>query len=123
MQSLSKQVGTGFLTLVCGLTLSTAVLAADRAVYDKPVVEIPGTTIYGKVVKVTERDAAKHAWQVSVENVATGEVIQLDLDKNTERKEKDPDPAIGDKVVVKYDDKSKHALTFVHDASTQSIKP
>jgi hypothetical protein len=123
MHSLSKRVGIGFLTLVCGLTFSIAVLAADRAVYDKPDVEVPGTTIYGKVVKVMERDAAKHAWQVSVENVATGEVVQLHLDKTTERKEKDPDPAIGDKVVVKYDDKSKHALTFVHDTSTQPIKP
>lgn len=123
MHSLSKGVGTGFLTLVCGLTFSIAVLAADRAVYDKPDVDVPGTTIYGKVVKVMERDAATHSWQVSVENVATGEVVQLHLDKATERKEKDPDPAIGDRVVVKYDDKSKHALTFVHDAQTQSIKP
>lgn len=123
MQSLSKRMGVGFLTLVSGVTLSIAVLAADRAVYDKPAVEVPGTTIYGKVVKVMERDAAKHAWQVSVENAATGEVVQLHLDKTTERKEKDPDPVIGDRVVVKYDDKSKHALTFVHDVPTQPIKP
>ncbi len=123
MRSLCKRMSIGFLTLLCGLTLSIAGLAADRAVYDKPDVEVPGTTIYGKVVKVMERDAAKHSWQVSVENVATGEVVQLHLDKTTERKEKDPDPAIGDRVVVKYDDKSKHALTFVHDVQTQPIKP
>jgi putative ribosome biogenesis GTPase RsgA len=69
---------------------------------------------------VAERDAAKHAWDVSVENAATGEVVQVHLDKTTERKEKDPDPAFGDRVVVKYDDHSKHALTFVKDIP---IKP
>lgn len=62
------------------------VIAADRTVYDKPDVKEPGTTIYGKVIKVDERDAAKHAWDVSVENAATGEVVQVQLDKTTERK-------------------------------------
>jgi len=120
MYSLSKCVGVGVVTFVCGFVLATTALAADRAVYDKPAVEVPGTTIYGKVVKVTERDAAKHVWEVSVENVATGEVVHLHLDKTTERKEKDPDPVVGDKVVVKYEEKNKHALTFVKDAP---VKP
>jgi hypothetical protein len=105
---------------VFGASLCTLAVAAERAVYDKPEVEVPGTTIYGKVVNVMERDATKHVWEVSVENVATGEMVQLHLDKSTQRKEKDPDPAVGDRVVVKYDDKSKHALTFVKDAP---IKP
>lgn len=115
MYSPSKYIGVGLIMLVCGVMLSTMVMAADRAVYDKPDVEVPGTTIYGKVVKVTERDAGQHAWEVAVENAATGEVVQVHLDKTTERKEKDPDPALGDRVVVKYDDHSKHALTFVKD--------
>lgn len=120
MNSPSKCVSAGFVPFVCAVFLSTMVMAADRAVYDKPDVEVPGTTIYGKVIKVAERDAAKHAWDVSVENAATGEVVQIYLDKTTERKEKDPDPALGDRVVVKYDDHSKHALTFVKDIP---IKP
>ena len=119
MYSPAKYFGIGLITLACGVMLSTIVVAADRAVYDKPDVEVPGTTIYGKVVKVTERDAAKHAWEVSVENAATGEVVQLHLDKTTERKDKDPDPALGDRVVVKYNDSSKHALTFVKDTPTK----
>jgi hypothetical protein len=113
-------IGIGVVTLVFGVVLSTRVVAADRAVYDKPEVEVPGTTIFGKVVKVTERDAAKHTWEVWVENAATGEVVEVHLDQTTERKEKDPDPALGDRVVVKYDDHSKHAVTFVKDAP---IKP
>ena len=116
MNGFGKCIGVGVVSLVCGVMFAVATPAADRAVYEKPEVEMPGTTIYGKVVKVTERDASKHAWEVSVENAATGEVVQLHLDKTTERKEKDPDPIIGDRVVVKYDDKNKHALTFVKDA-------
>jgi len=54
---------------------------------------------------------------VSVKNVATGEVVLLHLDKTTQVKEKAPDPAIGDMVVVKYDDHSKHALTFLKGGS------
>jgi len=107
-------------TLLFSFILTTSVLSADRAVYDKPDVEVPGHTIYGKVIKVQERDAAKHEWEVSVENAATGEVIALHLNRSTERREKEPDPAVGDRVVVKYDDSNKHALTFVKDAP---IKP
>lgn len=58
-----------------------------------------------------------HQWDVSVKNVATGEVVLLHLDKTTQRKEKAPDPALGDMVVVKYDDHSKHAFTFLKDGS------
>lgn len=124
MGSLAKVIGMGVLTLVCSVALSTESIAADKAKtapdqaeYKGPEVEVPGTTIYGKIVKITERHDAKHAWEVSVENVATGEVVQLHLDKSTERKEKEPDPGIGDQVVVKYDDVSKHAITLVKDSS------
>lgn len=120
MNGLSKWVGAGFVPVVCAVFLSTMVIAAERAVYDKPDVEVPGTTIYGKAIKVAERDAAKHTWDVSVENAGTGEVVQIQLDKTTERKDKDTDPALGDRVVGKYDDHSKHALTFVKDIP---IKP
>lgn len=114
----SKVIGVGVLSLVFCAGTSTLALAEERAVYDGiPDVEQPGTTIHGKVVKVQKRDAATHQWDVSVENVATGEVVQLHLDKTTERKAKAPDPALGDMVVVKYDDHSKHALTFLKDGS------
>ncbi len=86
MNSLPKWVGAGFVPVVYAVFLSTMVIAAERAVYDKPDSEVPGTTIYGKVIKVADRDAAKHAWDVSVENAATGEVVQVQLDKTTERK-------------------------------------
>lgn len=114
----SKVIGVGVLSLVFYAALATVASAEEHAVYDGvPDVEQPGTTIHGKVVKVQKRDAATHQWDVSVKNVATGEVVLLHLDKTTERKEKAPDPAIGDMVVVKYDDHSKHALTFLKDGS------
>lgn len=118
MRSLSIAVKMGFLSAAFCMVLSTPALSTERAVFDKPDVEQPGTTIYAKVVKVVERDRATHKWDVSVENKATGEVVLLHLDKTTERKEKDPDPAPGDIVVVKYDQHSKHALTFVKDDKT-----
>lgn len=120
MCSRIKYTGMGLATILFGIALSLTAVAADHAVYDKPDVEVPGTTIYGKVVKVTELDSAKHAWEVAVENAATGEVFQVHIDKATERKEKDPNPVVGDRVVVKFDDRSKHALTFVKDAP---VKP
>lgn len=112
-------VGVGLAIFLYGITLSLPVMAADHAVYDKPDVEVPGTTIYGKVVKVTEIDATKQVWDVAVENAATGDVFQLHIDKSTERKEKDSNPAVGDRVVVKFNDTSKHALTFVKDTPTK----
>ncbi|HRI37235.1 MAG TPA: hypothetical protein PLO50_01635 [Nitrospira sp.] len=54
MNGLSKWVGAGFVSVVCAVFLSTMVIAAEREVYDKPDVEVPGTTIYGKVIKVAE---------------------------------------------------------------------
>ncbi|MGE0469353.1 MAG: hypothetical protein AB7L09_22620 [Nitrospira sp.] len=114
----SKLIGVGVLSLLLCAALSTVALAEEQAVYDgTPDVEQPGTTIHGKVVKVQKRDAAAHQWDVSVKNVATGEVVLLHLDKATQVKEKAQDPAIGDMVVVKYDDHSKHALTFLKDGS------
>lgn len=113
-----KATGVGILSLVLCAALSTVALAEEKAVYDGiPDVEQPGTTIHGKVVKAQKRDAASHKWDVSVENVATGEVVLLHLDKTTQWKEKATDPAPGDMVVVKYDDQSKHALTFLKDGS------
>jgi hypothetical protein len=119
----SKLIGVGVLSLVLCAALSTVAMAEEQAVYEgTPDVEQPGTTIHGKVVKVQKRDAATHQWDVSVKNVATGEVVLLHLDKTTQVKEKAPDPAIGDMVVVKYDDHSKHALTFLKDGSP-SLNP
>lgn len=76
--------------------------------YDTPAVQQPGKTIQGKIVKVVKSDAGTHTWDVSVENEETGEVVPLHLDKATARKVTDIDPAVGEKVVVKYDDRSKH---------------
>jgi hypothetical protein len=114
----SKAIGVGVLGLVFCAAVSTGALAEEKAVYDgMPDVEQPGTTIHGKVVKIQKRDADTYKWDVSVKNVATGEVVLLHLDKTTQMKEKAPDPALGDMVVVKYDDHSKHALTFLKDGS------
>lgn len=49
---------------------------------------------------------------MSVENGETGEVIPLYPDRTTARKETAKDPAVGDKVVVKHDEHSKHAVTL-----------
>lgn len=120
MYSPSKAVGVSVLSFILCLALSTVAFSVEREVYDKPKVEQPGRTIHGKVVKVGERDAATHKWDVSVENGETGEVVSLHLDKLTARKETDKEPAIGDKVVVKYDEHSKHAISFVAESLTSN---
>jgi hypothetical protein len=119
-----KLIGVGFLNLVVCMGLSTLALSAERKVVPEvvPDVEQPGRTIHGKVVKVKELDASKHKWEVSVENIATGDVVTLHLDKTTERQDKDPDPALGDIVITKYDENSKHALTFVREANLKSLE-
>lgn len=116
MHSPFTVVGVSVLSVTFCMVLSSMAFSAEKEVYDKPKVEEPGRTIHGKVVKVMKGDAATHKWDVSVENAETGEVVPLRLDKTTARKETDNDPAVGDKVVVKYDEQSKHALTFVADS-------
>lgn len=116
MHNSFKAVGVSFLCVTFCMVLSTVAFSIEREVFDKPDVQQPGRTIHGKVTKVVERDAATHKWDVSVENRETGEVVPLHLDKTTARKETDKDPAVGDKVIVKYDERSKHALSFVADA-------
>lgn len=115
MHSISKTVAVSVVSLAFCMGLSTEAISVEQEVYDKPNVEQPGRTIHGKVVKVVKGDAAKNKWDVSVENGETGEVVPLCLDKTTARKETDKDPAVGDKVVVKYDEQSNHALSFVSD--------
>lgn len=116
MTNLSKAVGMSALSVTLWLGLFNVAFSVEQKVYDKPKVEQPGRTIHGKVVKVVKGDAAKHQWDVSVENGQTGEIVPLCLDKTTASKETENDPAVGDKVVVKYDEQSKHALSFVADA-------
>jgi methyl coenzyme M reductase gamma subunit len=116
----SKAVRVSLLSVTLCLALSTIAFSIEKEVYDKPQVQQPGRTIHGKVVKVVERDVATHKWDVSVENGETGEVVPLHLDKTTARKETDKNPAVGDKVIVKYDENSKHALSFVADSSTSN---
>jgi methyl coenzyme M reductase gamma subunit len=117
MYNLSKAVGVGFLSLVCCLALSTAALSLDTEVYDKPDIQHVGKTLHGKVVKIDERDANLQRWDVSVKSGETGEVIVLHLDKTTIRKDRQMDPVLGDNVIVKYDEKNKHAISFLTDAS------
>ena len=105
-------MGIGLLNLVLCMALSTMALSAE---YETPDVEQPGRTIHGKVVTFTEHDRATGKCDASVENLQTGEVVQLHLDQSTERKRTDKNPTVGDKVIVKYDEQNKHALSFVID--------
>ena len=120
MNSFSTAVGIGFLSLVCCLTLSTVALSVDREVYDKPEAITSGKTMNGKVVKVDARDSNAQRWDVSVQNHDTGEVVVLHIDKTTTRKDRQMDPDIGDNVIVKYDEKSKHAISFLTDARSHN---
>ena len=116
MSSLFKACVVGSLSVTFCVALSTVALSVDREVYDKPAVQQPGKTIHGKVVTVDERDANMQRWDVSVQNVETGEVVALHIDKTTTRKDMQMNPTIGTNVVVKYDEKSKHAISFLTDA-------
>ncbi|NGZ03434.1 MAG: hypothetical protein CV090_10325 [Nitrospira sp. WS238] len=112
---LFKSIGGVVLSLFLGLTIPVVALSSDKQVYDGPDVEQPGRTIHGKVVKIDKQDKGADKCDVSVENLQTGEVVQLHLDKSTERERQSTEPSPGDLVVVKYDENSKHALTFVKD--------
>jgi len=112
---LVKFIGGGVLSFLIGLTIPVVAVSSDKQVYDGPEVEQPGRTIHAKVVKVDKQDKGTGQCDVSVENIQTGEVVQLHLDKSTERERQSKEPSPGDLVVVKYDEHSKHALTFVKD--------
>lgn len=112
---LFKSIGGVVLSLFLGLTIPVVALSSDKQVYDGPDVEQPGRTIHGKVVKIDKQDKGAGKCDVSVENLQTGEVVQLHLDKSTERERQSTEPSPGDLVVVKYDENSKHAVTFVKD--------
>ena len=112
-----KMVELSLCSVTICMVLSTVAFSEEAKIYDKPDVQQPGRTIHGKVIKVVKGDAATHQWDVSVQNGETGEVVPLCLDKTTARKEADREPAVGDEVVVKYDEQSKHALSFVADTA------
>jgi hypothetical protein len=120
MNSLSKAVGIGFLSFVCGLALSTVAFSVDREVYDKPQAVQPGKTIHGKIIKIDELNANQQRWDVSVQSIETGEVVVVHIDKTTNRKEGQMEPDLGDNVIVKYDEPSKHAITFLTDARSHN---
>ena len=107
-----KSIGGGLLGLLLGLSLPVVALSSDKEVYDGPEVEQSGRTIHAKVVKIDKQDKGTGRCDVSVENLQTGEVVQVHLDKSTERERQSTEPSPGDLVVVKYDENSKHALTF-----------
>ncbi|MGE0645873.1 MAG: hypothetical protein AB7P24_19625 [Nitrospira sp.] len=120
MSGLLKACGVGVLSATFCMTLATMALSVDREVYDKPEATMSGKTIHGKVMKVDEKDANMQRWDVSVKNGDTGEVVVLHIDKSTTRKDMQMDPAIGDNVIVKYDEKSKHAISFLTDARSHN---
>ena len=112
MHSPFKVIKVSVLSLTMYMVLSTVAFSIEREIYDNPDQQ-SGKTIHGTVVKVVERDAAAHTWDVSVEDGVTGDVVPLHLDKMTDRLVTNVGPAVGDKVVVTYDEHSKHALSFV----------
>lgn len=120
MARLLKALGVGVLSAMFFLTFSSMALAVDREVYDKPEAIKPGKTMHGKVVKVDPHDANAQRWDVFIQNKETGEVLVLYIDKTTTRKESQMDPDVGDNVIVKYDEKSKHAISFLTDARSHN---
>lgn len=120
MSRFLKSLGIGVLSATFCMTLASVALSVDREVYDKPEMAKSGKTVHGKVVKVDEKNANMQRWDVSVQNGDTGEVVTLHIDKSTTRKDIQMDPAIGDNVIVKYDEKSKHAISFLTDARSHN---
>ena len=120
MSRLLKAFGVGVLSATFYMTLATVALSVDREVYDKPEATKSGKTMQGKVVKVDARDANAQRWDVSVQNNETGEVVVLHIDKTTTRKDRQMDPDLGDNVIVKYDETSKHAISFLTDARSHN---
>ena len=118
MLGLSKTAGVGVLSMTLCLGLSTTALSVEREVSGKPDLEQGEKAIHGTIVKVVKRDTATHTWDVSVENKETGELVPLYLDKATARKVTDADPTVGDRVIVKYQEDSGHATSFVAVAAT-----
>lgn len=119
MQSAWKVVGVSVLSVMGCLAPFAVTFSLEGQGNDIPAVQQPGKTIHGNIVKVVKIDAATHTWDVSVEDDETGEVIALHLDKDTAKKVTDIDPAVGEKVVVMYDDSSKHAISFAAVAATK----
>lgn len=115
MISQYKSVAAGLFSVMLCLTLSSVAFSLDREVYDKPGVQAVGKTIHGKVVKVDERGPNERRWDVSVQNGDTGEVVALHVDETTTRKDAQLDPAVGANVIVKYDEKNRHAISFLVD--------
>lgn len=119
MQSVWRVVGAAILSMWWCVTEPTVAFSLDEQGNDIPAAQQSGKTIHGKIVKVVKSDAATHTWDVSVESEETGEMVALHLDKTTARKVTDIDPAVGEKVVVKYDENSMHAISF---ATVAAIK-
>ena len=120
MHSATKRLRLGLMSVICCLALSSVTFALEGQGNDTSGVQQPGKTIHGNIVKVVKSDADTHTWDVSVESEETGEIIPLHLDKTTARKITDIDPAVGEKVVVKYDEGSMHAISFAAVAATKN---
>lgn len=119
MQSAWKVVGVSVLSVMGCLALFTVTFSFEGQGNDMPAIQQLGKTIHGNIVKVVKSDAASYTWDVSVEDDETGEVITLHLARSTAKMVTDIDPAVGEKVVVKYDENNKHAITFAAVASTK----
>lgn len=120
MSRLLRAFGVSVLSATFCMTLATVALSVDREVYDKPQAVHPGKTIHGKIIKIDELNANQQRWDVAVQNIETGEVVVVHIDKTTNRKEGQMEPDLGDNVIVKYDEPSKHAITFLTDARSHN---
>jgi hypothetical protein len=115
MLDLFKLLGIGFFSAMLCASMPTAVFSSsDRDIYDEVDTSEPGKTIRGTVVSIDELGSQR--WDVSVKNGATGEVVILHIDNMTHRRDMQMKPIIGNNVLVKYNETSKHAITFLTDA-------
>lgn len=111
MRLLSKAIGVIGLTVMFCTSLSTLALSGtDRTVYDKPDIQ-PGKIIKGVVMKVDEKSS--QAWNVSVKDRETGEIVILHIDESTTRKSVRLEPDLGDYVIAKYNEQNNHAYSFL----------
>lgn len=121
MRRAGRPIGAGAMSIMMwSLAFSPVTFALDGQGSDTTAVQQPGKTVHGNIIKVVKSDAPTHTWDVSVEDEETGEVIPLHVDKTIARKVTDVDPAVGEKVVVQYDENSRQAISFAAVAATKN---
>jgi hypothetical protein len=68
----------------------------------------PGKTIQGDAIQVDGE-------YVSVKSHETGEIVRLHVDKTTQQRDQNLRPRVGENVIAKYDEQTKHAMTYLSD--------